>query len=162
VTRILSTKRFRSFEIKSFESPFQEQVRRLFRVLDWMLAIPSELEQSFRSEVERFEEARRMPYVTSIERLAREEGRQEGRLRGHKTGRQEGRQEGHKTGRKEGLAAGYQAAILELLKLKFKKVGAKHSRKVRSVRELPRLQVLLRAASDADSLAEALSLIQDR
>jgi hypothetical protein len=123
----------------------REQVRQLFRVLDWMLALPPEFEQSFRSEFERFEEVRRMPYVTSIERLAREEGHQEGR--------QEGRQ--------EGLAEGYQEAILETLELKFKKVGAKHTRMVRSVHELDRLRALLRAANNASTIGEALSPIRD-
>ena len=55
-----------------------EAVRKLFRILDWLLTLPKELEQSFRQELDRFEEERRMPYVTSVERLAREEGRQEG------------------------------------------------------------------------------------
>ena len=35
----------------------REQVRQLFRVLDWMMALPPELEQSFRAEFTRFEEA---------------------------------------------------------------------------------------------------------
>ena len=92
----------------------REQVRQLFRVIDWMLALPPELEQSFRTDLERFEEARRMPYVTSIERLAREEGH------------------------KEGVAEGLQIAIIQLLERKFNKVPAKHSRKIRSVNEIDR------------------------
>ena len=82
-----------------------------------------------------------MPYVTSIERLAREEGRQEGR--------------------QEGVAEGFQAAILELLELKFKKVAAKHTRAVRSVREVKRLQAVLRAANEASTVDEALSPLRD-
>ncbi len=83
-----------------------------------------------------------MPYVTSIERLAREEGVQEGR--------------------QEGLAEGFQNALLELLELKFKKVPAKQAAKVRSLRDLDRLRALLRAANDADTLDDALSLIRAR
>jgi hypothetical protein len=120
----------------------KEQVRQLFRVLDWMLALPPELEQSFRIELERFEEARRMPYVTSIERLAREEGRQEGH--------------------QEGLVEGYHGAILKLLELKFKKVGAKHARMVRAVHDVERLQALLSATNDAETLEAALSPRRDR
>ncbi len=119
----------------------REQVRQLFRVLDWMLALPPELEQSFRSEVELFEEARRMPYVTSIERLAREEGRQEGR--------------------QEGIAEGFQAAILKLLERKFKRVPAARARKIRSVRDVERLQALLLSVTDAGTLDEALSPLRD-
>ena len=113
----------------------REQVRQLFRVLDWMLALPPELEQSFRTDLERFEEARRMPYVTSIERLAREEGH------------------------KEGVAEGLQIAILKVLEHKFKKLPAKHIRKVRSVREIDELSALLQAANDAETLDEVLSVI---
>ncbi len=125
----------------------QEQVRQLFRVLDWMLALPPELDQSFRTDLERFEETRRMPYVTSIERLAREEGLQEGIEKGIEKGRQ------------EGVAEGLQIAILKLLELKFKKVPAKHIRKLHSVCEIGRLSALLQAANDAGTLDEVLSLL---
>jgi hypothetical protein len=76
-----------------------------------------------------------MPYVTSIERLAREEGH------------------------KEGVAEGLQIAIIQLLERKFNKVPAKHSRKIRSVNEIERLSELLRAATDARTLDEVLSLL---
>ncbi|MBI4861547.1 MAG: hypothetical protein HY815_14990, partial [Candidatus Riflebacteria bacterium] len=56
-----------------------KQVRQLFRLIDWMLQLPEELEQEFRVELDRFEEERKMPYVTSVERLARKEGWQEGK-----------------------------------------------------------------------------------
>ena len=68
----------------------EKRKRQLFRVLDWMLALPPDLEQSFRTDLERFEETRRMPYVTSIERLAREEGHRTGMEKGIEKGRQEG------------------------------------------------------------------------
>ncbi len=53
-------------------------LRQLFRVIDWMLELPPELEHSFREELRKIEETRKMPYITSVERLAREEGREEG------------------------------------------------------------------------------------
>lgn len=43
-----------------------------------MLELPLELEHSFREELRKIEETRKMPYITSVERLAREEGREEG------------------------------------------------------------------------------------
>ena len=81
-----------------------------------------------------------MPYVTSIERLAREEGLQEGR--------------------QEGVAKGLQIAIFKLLEFKFKKVPAKHARKLRSVRDLDRLETLLQAANTARTLDEAFLPIE--
>ena len=54
-----------------------------------------------------FEEQAKMPYVTSIERLGREEGHKEGRKEGHKEGYKEGRQQG------EALV------LMRLIELKF-------------------------------------------
>ncbi len=76
-----------------------------------------------------------MPYVTSIERLAREEGH------------------------KEGVAEGMQIAVIKLLEHKFNELPSKHSRKVRSVHEIERLSALLQAATDARTLDEVLSLL---
>ncbi len=76
-----------------------------------------------------------MPYVTSIERLVREEEHQ------------------------KGIEKGFQIAILKLLELKFNKVPANHRRKVGSVRDLERLNALLQAANDAKTLDEVLSLL---
>lgn len=56
----------------------QQQIRELFRFIDWVMALPRELEREVRAEVHKIEEERRMRYVTSIERLAREEGIEEG------------------------------------------------------------------------------------
>ena len=39
-----------------------------------MMALPVEMQGEFRSEINRFEEERHMPYLSSIERLAMEEG----------------------------------------------------------------------------------------
>ncbi len=58
----------------------KKKIRELFRFIDWVMALPEELEQEFRVEVHKIEEERRMRYVTSIERLAKEEGREEGKL----------------------------------------------------------------------------------
>ena len=49
-----------------------EDVRQLFRLIDWLMDLPPELQQDFREELAQWEEEQRMPYVTSIERLARE------------------------------------------------------------------------------------------
>jgi predicted transposase/invertase (TIGR01784 family) len=43
--------------------------------LDWVLVLPEGLKQAFRSELEQYEQERQMPYVTSIEEMAIEEGR---------------------------------------------------------------------------------------
>jgi hypothetical protein len=50
-----------------------EDVRQLFRFIDWIMDLPPALESLAREEIHRYEEERRMPYMTSFERLARAE-----------------------------------------------------------------------------------------
>ncbi|MBX3168598.1 MAG: hypothetical protein KF760_14375 [Candidatus Eremiobacteraeota bacterium] len=65
------------------------QILELFRLLDWILALPKNLEYTFKQELACFEKENNMVYITSIERIGREEGRQEGREQGRKEVRQE-------------------------------------------------------------------------
>ena len=45
-----------------------EDVRQLFRVIDWLMELPAPLQANFRQDVDKYEERQQMPYVTSIER----------------------------------------------------------------------------------------------
>jgi len=60
----------------------REKIVSLFRFIDWLLALPDELEQQIQQTIRGLEEERAMPYVTSIERMGREQGRVEGREEG--------------------------------------------------------------------------------
>ncbi|WP_206208962.1 hypothetical protein, partial [Vogesella mureinivorans] len=52
----------------------REDIVKLFRFIDWVMMLPEELAQGFKAVVKSYEEANRMRYVTSIERLAKQEG----------------------------------------------------------------------------------------
>jgi hypothetical protein len=56
----------------------REQILAWFRVLDWMLRLPEDLEKGFMDELTAFEEQQNMPYVTSVERIGIQKGRREG------------------------------------------------------------------------------------
>ncbi|HEV3257371.1 MAG TPA: hypothetical protein VG013_10860, partial [Gemmataceae bacterium] len=120
-----------------------EQVRQLCRLIDWMLALPEELEESFHEEIHRFEEERRMPYVTSFERLAMKKGLQEGLQKG----------------REEGLVQGLQEGMAVALEGRFGAAGVRLMRKVRAVREVERLRALAKALKSAKTLDEVRSLL---
>lgn len=64
----------------------RQDILELFLVLDRMMRLPEPLELVFRNEIRQFEEENQMPYISSLERIGRQEGLQEGL--------QEGRQEG--------------------------------------------------------------------
>ena len=69
--------------------------------------MPEDLERDFTRELTAFDEQEKMLYITSVERIGRQEGRREGRQEGRREGRQEGRQEGEA------------AVLLRLITLKF-------------------------------------------
>jgi hypothetical protein len=64
-----------------YEQGYERQdILNLFRFIDWILELPEGLKQEFRAELKQYEQERQMPYVTSIERMGREEGREEERI----------------------------------------------------------------------------------
>ena len=67
----------------------REDVLELFRFIDWLLVLPEEMTKSFRQRIEELEQESKMQYVTSIERLGRQEGRQKGREEGREEGLRE-------------------------------------------------------------------------
>ena len=50
----------------------------LFRFIDWIMQLPEGVEAQFWQELRQYEEAHQMPYITSVERIGRQEGWQEG------------------------------------------------------------------------------------
>jgi len=55
-----------------------QQVRDIFRLIDWMMHLRVDLDVRFERELTEFEEEQKMPYVTSVERVAEERGKAEG------------------------------------------------------------------------------------
>jgi hypothetical protein len=62
-----------------YEIGYEERdILRIFRFIDWLIQLPEELENEFRIEIEQYEEERRMPYVTSVERMGIKKGLKQG------------------------------------------------------------------------------------
>ncbi len=61
-------------------------VLKLFKFLDWLVWLPKELQRHYKEELIRYEEEKRMPYITTIERMGIEQGRTEGRVEGRVEG----------------------------------------------------------------------------
>ena len=58
----------------------REDILELFRFIDWLMALPENLELRFSEEIMRYEEEKQMPYITSIEQIGIEKGIQQGLL----------------------------------------------------------------------------------
>jgi len=45
----------------------QEEIRKLFRLVDWMMTLPPELQQNFETQLKRYREERQMPVLSHME-----------------------------------------------------------------------------------------------
>lgn len=70
-----------------YEQGYERQdVLNLFQFIDWVMSLPEELEQEFQQQLSQYEEERRMPYITSVERIGRQKGLEQGRFEGMREG----------------------------------------------------------------------------
>ena len=106
-----------------------DEVRRLFRVIDWMMDLPKPLEVEFWRQLKQYEEEKQMPFMTTPERIGREEGRTEGLAKG----------------RTEGLTKGIEVA----LELKFGESGLRLMPEVRAIEDEGKLEAVLLAIRTA-------------
>ena len=56
----------------------RDAILNLFRFIDWILQLPDDIASQFWLELRQYAEAHKMPYITSVERIGRQEGKQEG------------------------------------------------------------------------------------
>jgi hypothetical protein len=116
----------------------KEDILELFRLIDWLVQLPKELEIEFRRQVADYEARKHMPYITSIERLGREEGRQEGR----------------QEGRREGAILTRQHAVLDALEIRFGEVPDEVRERIEAIQDEPGLRALLKSAIQTGSIDE--------
>jgi len=105
-----------------------EQVGQLLRIIDWMMQLPKPLAIEVREELKQFTEEKNMPYVTSFERLAKEEGR------------------------KEGLQEGLIRAIESSLRVKFGEPGIRLMPEIRQIEDEGKLEAIHDALISGESL----------
>jgi hypothetical protein len=128
----------------------KEQVIRLYRFIDYILTLPKPKALEFRNELEQFEEDRKMPYMTSTERIAREEGLMQGMQQGITQGMQQGITQGMQQGITQGISRGQleslREAVLDILEVRFGQLTAAIQEKINSCNDLRRLKKNLRQA----------------
>jgi hypothetical protein len=97
----------------------RKDIQQLFRLIDWMITLPQELEPAYQHELDLIEQERKVAYVTSIERLGHQKGLREGIQAGRQEGMQAGRQEGLQEGIEAGQLQGSAAVLRTLMQSKF-------------------------------------------
>ncbi len=117
---------------KLYEKGYQKQdILRLFRLIDWMMVLPEELTQNFKQQLADYEEEKKVPYITSIERLGMEKG-EIGMLK---------------------------ESIIELLEFKFSSIPEELKNTINNLDEITVLKQLFRQAMAVSSLEEFQELL---
>jgi len=116
----------------------KQKLFEFLRCLDWMLNLPPELEIQFRDAWHSHEEEQKMPYITSFERLAKNDGLQQGRI--------------------EGRIEGLHVAIELGMELKFGREGLSLVPEISKITDLPLLQAIKTAIKDVESLEDVRSV----
>ncbi len=117
----------------------ETDVARVFRLLDWLMALPDALEPIFWNEIKEFQEEKKMPFVTTPEKL--------------------GKAEGIKIGREQGREEGLRNAIEMALESRFADAGKALASGLAGVRDRSRLQALLRQLLTGCTLEEITAQI---
>ncbi|GAX40210.1 hypothetical protein NIES4075_11730 [Tolypothrix sp. NIES-4075] len=116
----------------------REYILGLFRFIDWVMVLPEELANNFKTELRSYEEVNRMRYVTSIERLAKAEGIQEG----------------IQEGIEQGILQTSRENLIEVLETRFGLVPSSIVEVVNQIEESAVLKRLLKRAIAIPSVAE--------
>jgi hypothetical protein len=119
----------------------RQDILELFRLIDWMMALPEVQQTTFQQEIQRFEEENRMPYVTSIERSALARGREEGR--------------------EEGVLQNAREDVIEVLQVRFETVPESLVEAVNQISDATVLKQLLRQAITIATRDDFQSLLPD-
>lgn len=114
----------------------RNQIVGLFRVIDWLMALPPELARRFWQEVSVLEQEQKMPYITSVERIGREEGLKEGL------------KEGHEAGLRDGLIEGIEL----ILRAKFGPAGQQIIPEIRQLTEVSAIRSIYARLESAETL----------
>lgn len=138
--------KFRLFKAFYEAKYSREDILRLFHFLDWVMYLPDDVEQTFDEWVLEYEEEKKMPYVTSIERF----------------GIQKGLEQGLEQGVRQGLLQKSHEDILMVLSTRFKRLSKNLRDSVEAIEDPALLSELLKQAVTAESLKAFEKIVRDR
>lgn len=122
----------------------RQDVINLFHFIDWVMRLPDDLDNGVWQEVRRYEEANKMDYITSVERI------------GMRKGMQQGLEQGLEQGKREGLWR----AIRLGLDLKFGAAGLPLLSEIYRIDDIALLESIIDAIRTANNPEELRSVYQ--
>ncbi|NEP14804.1 MAG: transposase, partial [Symploca sp. SIO2C1] len=109
----------------------QEDIRKLFRAIDWMMTLPEELQQSFEEQLSSYQQERQMPLLSHME------------IRGMQRGAVQNAHEW----------------LLEVLTVRFEVVPPEVIEAINQIKDVSVLKQLLREAIAISSMVEFQQLL---
>ncbi len=109
----------------------------MYKFIDWLVSLPEELSEKFNDEILKYEEEKKMPYITTAERI------------------------GVKKGLEQGMKHGLLEAIELGLKLKFGTKGMALYPRIAKIDDLKKLKAIKESiiiAEDVDEIDKLISL----
>ncbi len=122
----------------------REDIVRLFRLIDWMMVLPQELQREFKEELKRYQEDSQMPLLSRIELEAKQEGLEEGRQQGLE----------------EGILQTAHEMVLEVLETRFEVVPSQMIEAVNQIEDASVLKRLLKQAIAIPTLEDFQQLLE--
>lgn len=123
----------------------------MFKVINWMMALPEPYQQRYRQAVHMLEKERKMEWISPFEQYFLDKGLQKGLKKGLLQGQQLGLEKGLERGRKEGAAALLERQLTQRFGTLTKTAQRKLARA-----SLEQLQAWSDALPEAESLRELL------
>jgi flagellar biosynthesis/type III secretory pathway protein FliH len=122
----------------------------LYRLVDWLMMLPDDLTKKFTQDLIAYEEEKKMPYITSAERIGIEKGRLEGRT------------EGLDLGRDEGMLFNAREMLLEALDEKFSSnTPADIKKQIQALNNKIMLKRLLRSSIESKDIEEFRKTLEE-
>lgn len=112
----------------------KKQILDLFRFIDWIMMLPSSLKQIFYADMEKFEQEKNMPYISSVEKI--------------------GLERGLKQGMQQGMQQGLYDALVETLTVRFSSIPQNIIQTLQQLHSAEKLRDLHRKALTVGTLAE--------
>jgi len=102
----------------------RKDIINLFRFIDWMMTLPLELQEQFQQQLNQYEEEKRMPYITSVER----------------------------SGIEKGIIQNSRESVIEVLEVRFSEVPTQVVEVINQIKDTNLLKTLHREAITTNSL----------
>ena len=121
-----------------------DDIRDLYRFIDWLIRLPEDLEVTYNAAVQVFEESLKVDYITTAERIGIQKGLAQAR---------EETKEYVTTAERIGIQKGESALLLEILKERFDNIPAHYQEKINQ-RSAADLLALARRAIRSQTLED--------